>query len=102
MHGRLKVELDNHYGESAPSIMMAYKWFGKFRSDDMNTNDPNVLNSPLKPQIQKLLRNYALKDVCVFFHYHFNALKSTTEVTVVTTVRAVLSKGILEMMLSNY
>jgi histone-lysine N-methyltransferase SETMAR len=34
-----KEKLDKHYGESAPSIRMVYKWFQHFQSGQMSIND---------------------------------------------------------------
>jgi hypothetical protein len=37
-----KEKLDKHYGESAPSIRMVYKWFQNFWRGRMSTNDAEL------------------------------------------------------------
>ena len=76
-HQETKEKLDKHYGESAPSIIMVYKWFQNFRCGHMSTSDAERSGRPVEattPEIVHVQRRVSitnpLKSRGHFITYH--------------------------------
>ena len=60
-----ETKLDKHYGDSAPSIRTAYKWFQNFRSGHMDTSDAERSGhfvSATTPEIIDKIHNMVMDD----------------------------------------
>jgi len=60
-----KEKLDKHYGKSAPSISMVYKWFQDFRSGHMSTSDAELSEGPVEattPEIVDKIQEMVMDD----------------------------------------